>query len=81
MISIPQIHAVKHSRRAPPVSIGGGRRRRVGVHLGRLHVSGARCCPRCFSRAVVRGRRRRYACKACCHSFFGIRIGSVRIAF
>ena len=55
--------------------------RHVGVRIGPIHFSGARYCPRCFSRAVMRGRRRRYECDACHHRFYGIRIGYVRIAF
>lgn len=53
---------------------------RYGVRLGPIHISGARYCPRCFSRAVMRGQRRRYTCDACQHTFFGLRLGLVRIA-
>jgi len=62
-------------------AICGGRMHRNGLRLGPVHLSGARYCPRCFSRSVMRGRRRRYSCDACQHEFIGLRIAFVRIAF
>lgn len=61
--------------------ICGKRKGRFGVRIGPLHFSGARYCPRCFSRSVLRGRRRRYSCDACHHMFYGIRVGFIRVAF
>lgn len=61
--------------------ICGKRKGRFGVRIGPLHFSGARYCPRCFSRSVMRGRRRRYSCDACQHEFYGIRVWFIRIAF
>jgi PilZ domain-containing protein len=61
--------------------ICGKRRGRYGVRIGPIHLSGARYCPRCFSRSVVKDSRRRYLCDACEHTFRGIRIGFLRIAF
>jgi len=60
--------------------ICGKRKGRFGVRIGPLHFSGARYCPRCFSRSVMRGRRRRYSCDACHHTFYGIRVGFIRVA-
>ena len=62
-------------------AICGRRGDRYGLRLGPIHLSGARYCPRCFSRSVVRGSRRRYHCDACQHQFIGFRLGFVRIAF
>jgi hypothetical protein len=59
----------------------GPQRQRHGLRIGPVHLSGARYCPRCFSRSVVRGSRRRYSCDNCHHEFVGFRIGFVRLAF
>ena len=58
----------------------GTRHERVGVHLPFLHVSYARCCPRCGSRSVSRERPSRYRCDACLRFFWGFRIGPFRFA-
>lgn len=46
----------------------------------RLHVSFARRCPLCRSRAVQKEAKRHYACDDCGHRFAGFRIGVVRFA-
>jgi len=58
-----------------------GPRARHGLRVGPIHLSGARYCPRCFSRSVVRDSRRRYSCDACNHEFVGFRVGFLRVAF
>lgn len=46
----------------------------------RLHISFARRCPQCRSRAVQKEAKRHYSCDDCGHRFAGFRIGVVRFA-